>query len=263
MRRALEPLRPDVTIAGHLYGASMAPLVAARRAGGPVVAQPADKWLLHGLYEAAPAAPTAPRTLGWVAGLARPALRRLARPHYVLAISEFIRSLHVRAGFPAESSANPPRRARGRVSARTAPAPREGHGGSSSRGSLGRKGPQSRWSDAPLKERGDTPPCSRLFGAGTNGSSASARPDREGWGRNRVTLRGLVTRKQLAESSGCITVPVLLALGRAVLAGLLEAMRGPACIATATGGTPRRSPTARTGCWWRRPAQELADAVCG
>ena len=105
VRAALDALRPDLVVAWNLYGASMAPLLAARRGQAPVVAQPADKWLLHGLYDGVPASAATPRGLGWMGALCRPLLRRLGRPDYVLAVSRFIRDLHMRAGFPSERAA--------------------------------------------------------------------------------------------------------------------------------------------------------------
>jgi glycogen synthase len=269
VRRALETLRPDITVAWNLYGASMAPLVAARRAGGPVVAQPADKWLLHGLYQAAPPAATAPRSLGWVGALARPALRRLARPDYVLAISEFIRSLHVRAGFPAERAAathlGVPVHA---FPARTAPPPRDGPWRLVFAGQLWEgKGPQVAVEAMRLlKARGDTPPVLLdVFGAGTNGFLQHLQGLIVKAGvEDRVTLRGLVTRKELAEQLGRHHAYLFCSTwDEPFSAGLLEAMcAGLPCIATATGGTPEAIADGENGVLVApgRP-QELADAV--
>jgi len=109
VRRTLAALAPQVVVAWNLYGASMAPLVAARRFPWPVVAQPADKWLLWGLHDLAgvvPATrPLARLCLRAIRAIVQPALARLARPHYVLAVSEFIRHQHVQAGFPFSQTA--------------------------------------------------------------------------------------------------------------------------------------------------------------
>jgi glycosyltransferase involved in cell wall biosynthesis len=106
VRATLASLAPELVVAWNLYGASMAPLRAARALDRPLVAQPADKWLLHGLHELGglvPAVRPLPRlALRLVHGLVQPALARVARPHYVLAISEYIRRLHLEAGYPAE-----------------------------------------------------------------------------------------------------------------------------------------------------------------
>lgn len=109
VRRMLAALAPQIVVAWNLYGASMAPLVAARRFPWPVVAQPADKWLLWGLHDLAgvvPATrPLARLGLRAIRAIVQPALARLARPHYVLAVSEFIRRQHVQAGFPLSQTA--------------------------------------------------------------------------------------------------------------------------------------------------------------
>jgi glycosyltransferase involved in cell wall biosynthesis len=269
VRSALETLRPDLTVAWNLYGASMAPLLAARRCGGPVVAQPADKWLLHGLYYGAPMPPTAPRALSWVSALSRPALRHLARPDYVLAVSEFIRGLHVRAGFPAERAAAthlgvPVEE----FPARTAPAPRDGAWRLVFAGQLWEgKGPQVAVEAMRLlKERPDAPPARLdVFGAGTNGflqhlHGLIAKAGVE----DRVTLRGLVTRERLAEELGRHHAYLFCSTWEEPFsAGLLEAMcAGLPCIATATGGTPEAIADGENGVLIApgRP-QELADAI--
>lgn len=102
-RATLARLAPQLVVAWNLYGASMAPLRAARAIGCPVVAQPADRWLLHGLHDIAgivPAVRALPRLgLRFVRGLLQPVLARAARPHYLLTISDFIRRLHLEAGY--------------------------------------------------------------------------------------------------------------------------------------------------------------------
>jgi glycogen synthase len=109
VRSTLAALAPQLVVAWNLHGASMAPLRAARRLGCPVVAQPADKWLLHGLHDVrgvVPAVRALPRLGLWlVRALLQPALARAARPHYVLAISEFIRRLHLEAGYSSAQTA--------------------------------------------------------------------------------------------------------------------------------------------------------------
>lgn len=109
VRHTLAGLTPQLVVAWNLYGASMAPLAAARRFPWPVVAQPADKWLLWGLHDLAgvvPATRPLPRLgLRAIRACVQPALARLARPHYLLAVSRFIQRLHVEAGFPLAQTA--------------------------------------------------------------------------------------------------------------------------------------------------------------
>jgi glycogen(starch) synthase len=269
VRRALDDLRPDLAVAWNLYGASMAPLLAARRWRGPVVAQPADKWLVHGLYDGAPPSPAIPRAARWAGALARPAFRRLARPDYVLAISDFIRDLHVRAGFPAEKAAathlGVPT---AMFPARSADPPGTGPWRLVFAGQLWEgKGPQVAVEAMRiLKQRGDAPPVRLdVFGAGTDGFLAHLRRlVAEAGVEDRVTLRGLVPRSQLAEEFGRHHAYLFCSTwDEPFSAGLLEAMcAGLPCIASATGGTPEAIVDGENGLLVApgRP-QELADAV--
>ena len=269
VRRALETLRPDLAVAWNLYGASMAPLVAARRWGGPLVAQPADKWLLHGLYDGAAPHADGGRAVGLVGALFRPVLRRAARPDYVLAVSEFIRSLHVRAGYPAERSAATylgvpvamfPKR--------DEPAPQGRAWRLMFAGQLWEgKGPQvAVEAMGVLKGRPDAPPLHLdVFGAGTDGFLSHLRGliARAGV-EDRVTLRGLVPRPRLAEEMRGHDLYLFCSTwDEPFSAGLLEAMcAGLPCIATTTGGTPEAVEDGRNGVLVSpgRP-EELADAI--
>ena len=254
VRRALETLRPDLAVAWNLYGVSMAPLLAARRWGGPVVAQPADTWLLRGLYNGNGRPAKGPTALGLVAALSRPGLRRLACPDYILAISEFIRGLHVRAGYPADRSAAThlgvpvemfPERSR--------PFP----GGRAWRlvfaGQLWEgKGPQVAVEAMRLlRERADAPPLHLdVFGAGTDSFLQHLRRLLADAGvADRVTLRGLVPRPRLAEEFRDHDAFLFCSTwDEPFSAGLLEAMcAGLPCIATATGGTPEALVDGRNG----------------
>jgi len=254
VRRALETLRPDLAVAWNLYGASMAPLVAARRWGGPVVAQPADKWLLHGLYDGAGSRANGGRVLGLASALARPVLRRAARPDYVLAVSEFIRSLHVRAGYPAERSAAT------YLGVPVGMFPRRD--GSSPQGRAWRlmfagqlwegKGPQVAVEAMRLlKERPDAPALHLdVFGAGTDGFLGHLQRLIERAGVvDRVKLRGLVPRPRLAEELREHDVYLFCSTwDEPFSAGLLEAMcAGLPCIATTAGGTPEAVDDGRNG----------------
>ena len=243
VRRALATLRPELAVAWNLYGASMAPLVAARRWGGPVVAQPADKWLLHGLYDGQ--GPGTPGALGLVASLSRPALRRLARPHYILAVSEFIRRLHVRAGYPAERSAATYLGVPVEMfPARTATARKDRSWRLMFAGQLWEgKGPQVAVEAMRLlKARADAPPLHLdVFGGGAEGFLRHLRRlIAEAGVEDRVTLRGLVTRARLAEELREHDAYLFCSTwDEPFSAGLLEAMcAGLPCIATTTGGTP-------------------------
>jgi glycosyltransferase involved in cell wall biosynthesis len=104
-RRWLRATRPDVVIVWNLYMASLAPLVAARRSGIPVVVHVCDKWLYFGLYDLEPLLrPVVPwkRTgLRLVRRILQPWLRRLAWPAHVVSISHFMKDIYVRAGLPA------------------------------------------------------------------------------------------------------------------------------------------------------------------
>lgn len=108
VRATLAELQPDLVIAWNLYMASMAPLVAARRSGFPVVAQPADKWLLYGLKDLSKLVPASRPWHRWllaaIRSVVQPVLNSQAKPHYILAVSEFIRRLHLEAGYRAAQS---------------------------------------------------------------------------------------------------------------------------------------------------------------
>lgn len=101
-RRWLRERGPDVVVVWNLYMASLAPLVAARHSGIPVVVHVCDKWLYFGLYDLG--ALLKP-VVGWKRALLRssrhtlqPVLRQLARPRHLVAISQFMKEVYVRAG---------------------------------------------------------------------------------------------------------------------------------------------------------------------
>lgn len=102
--RLLRVLRPDLVVVWNLYLASLAPLVASRRSGRPVVTHVCDKWLAAGLTTAPQAREASPagRASAWLQRLSRPLLRLAARPRPIVAISHFIKDVYVRSGFPAE-----------------------------------------------------------------------------------------------------------------------------------------------------------------
>jgi len=102
--RLLRELRPDLVVVWNLYLASLAPLVASRRSGLPVVTHVCDKWLAAGLTgtPSAREASLSGRVSAWLQRLSRPLLRLASRPRPIVAISHFIKGAYVRAGFPAE-----------------------------------------------------------------------------------------------------------------------------------------------------------------
>lgn len=102
---ALRGIRPDLVIAWNLYMASAAPLIGARAIHAPLIAHPADKWLLYSLDDITRLVPAtnAPQRafLASVRSLVQPVLKHFARPDYILAVSDFIRGLHLQAGYAA------------------------------------------------------------------------------------------------------------------------------------------------------------------
>ena len=106
-RRWLRDLDPEVVVVWNLYMASMAPLLAARRSGLPVVVHVCDKWLYHGLHDLRPLLRPVVRWKRAALTLARhcvqPWLRLLARPRRVIAISHFMKRTYVEAGFAADT----------------------------------------------------------------------------------------------------------------------------------------------------------------
>jgi glycogen(starch) synthase len=106
VRRVLQSVSPNLAVVWNLYMASMAPLIATRRAGVPLVIHTADKWLLYGLKDVAPLVWPSLKWKQAIVQLARlsiqPLLYRLARPEPIITISDFIRRVYVEAGFNAE-----------------------------------------------------------------------------------------------------------------------------------------------------------------
>jgi len=110
VREALAHIQPDLVIGWSLYMASAAPLAAAKRLPAPVIAQPADKWLLYMLKDINALVQTTRQP--FLAGLTliqrtvQPLLNHFAGPDYILAVSEFIRDLHTQTGYaPSQSQA--------------------------------------------------------------------------------------------------------------------------------------------------------------
>ena len=98
--------RPTSIVVWNLYMASLAPLVAARRSGRPVVVHVSDKWLYFGLYDIEAllqaTVPWKRAALALARRTVQPLLRALAPPRGLVAISEFMKAFYVEAGVPEE-----------------------------------------------------------------------------------------------------------------------------------------------------------------
>ncbi|WP_322797798.1 glycosyltransferase family 4 protein [Thermoflexus sp.] len=106
VRRLVRRLRPDLILVDNLYMASAAPLLAVRDAPCPVIAQVADRWLLFILRDWGLV--LRPQTLmgrlfvnAVRAVIQRPIARRV-RIDGIVTVSNFIRDLYIRSGFPPE-----------------------------------------------------------------------------------------------------------------------------------------------------------------
>lgn len=103
VRNALMELKPDLIVIWNLYLVSMAPLIAARQTGLPLVIHTADKWLLYGLKDVSPLVWPTHRWKPLVTAAARrwlqPILFRMAKPTPIITISDFIRRFYVENGF--------------------------------------------------------------------------------------------------------------------------------------------------------------------
>jgi len=104
----LKRLQPDLVIAWNLYMASGAPLLAAKRLPYPLIAHPADKWLLYILNDIGQLVPanTPLQRAGLliIRRIIQPMLRQFGKPDYILAVSDFIRKLHIAQGYAAAQS---------------------------------------------------------------------------------------------------------------------------------------------------------------
>jgi len=101
-RRWLSARRPDVVIVWNLYMTSLSPLIAALGSRAPVVVHVCDKWLYFSLFDLEallkPVVPWKRLALRAARYSLQPVIRRLALPHRLIAISEFMKSVYVRAG---------------------------------------------------------------------------------------------------------------------------------------------------------------------
>lgn len=271
---ALEEIQPNLIIAWNLYMASAAPLVAARNYGhAPVIAYTADKWLLYSLYNIGALVPaTSWLQKAFIGGLhwgVQPVLRRVAKPDYILAVSEFIRSLHRKAGYArAQSLAT----YLGIHTERFTYTPHAHPGQRPWRllyaGQLWEgKGPQvAIEAVALLQARGDVPPVELdIYGGGTEGFMAHLRElitarGLEPW----VRVVGFLPQSELAAVYKDHDAFLFCSIwDEPFSVGLQEAMgSGLPTIATTTGGTPEGMRHEETGLLIPpNDAQALADAV--
>ncbi len=103
VRSTLLEIKPDLVVVWNLWVASMGPLIAARRSGFPMVIHTADRWLYYGVKDwselVGPQNKWKRRAVRLIRGTVQPILYRLAKPHPIITISEFIRQIYVTAGF--------------------------------------------------------------------------------------------------------------------------------------------------------------------
>jgi glycosyltransferase involved in cell wall biosynthesis len=258
VRRKLLELEPELVVAWNLYGTSLAPLIAARGIGATRLAQPADKWLLHGLVDPAAAGASQCRHGGLglraLTRALRPVLTRLASPDRLIAISEFLRQLHIRSGFPPSRTATLHLGVDvERFQARRGACPPGRHWRLAFAGQLWEgKGPLVAVEAlARLRQRARvTLPDLEIFGAGTPGFEAHMRRRIEALGlATAVRLNGFVPRSRLGDALGsCHAFLFCSTWDEPFSRGLLEAMAcGLPTVATTTGGTPEAVEHERNG----------------
>lgn len=271
--RTLRQLQPDMVIAWNLYMASAAPLIGARRLPFPLIAHPADKWLLYSLDDITKLAPgSTPMTrfaMQAVRRLLQPLLKQLARPDYILAVSEFIRTLHTQAGYPSAQSLAT------YLGVPTTTFQRQQYAWPGQRrwrlifvGQLwAGKGPQVAVEAVHLlAARTDLPPVELdIFGSGTPGFQAYLQQVIDERNLQEVVhLRGFVSHDQLVTEFHSHDVYLFCSLwDEPFSGGLLEAMAtGLPTIATTAGGTPEAVRHEHNGLLVRPDdPQALADAL--
>jgi glycosyltransferase involved in cell wall biosynthesis len=246
----LMQLHPDLIIAWNLYMASAAPLLAAHHFGGaPLIAHPADKWLLYSLNDIGALVPAKTwlqkRFIGALRSLVQPVLRHYARPDYILAVSEFIRGLHTEAGYdPAQILATYLGIHGERFVYTPHPFPQERTWRLLFAGQLWEgKGPQvAVEAVALLRARSDIPPVELdIYGGGAEGFVAHLRNLIAARGlEDVVRVRGFAPQAELAAAFADHDLYLFCSIwDEPFSGGLLEAMgSGLPTIATTAGGTP-------------------------
>lgn len=270
---ALRDIVPDLVIAWNLYMASAAPLVAARQLPWPVIAHPADKWLLYTLNDIRSLVPAGTRlkrlALTVVKILVQPILRAQARPDYILAVSEFIRRLHTQAGYSPERSIAT---FLGVDVETFAPTPHPFPQGRPWRlvfaGALwhGKGAQVAVDAMALLRTRGDLPPATLdIYGTGADAfrTGLVAQIERLGLADS-VTLHGFAPQADLAAAFRSGDAYLFCSIwDEPFSGGLLEAMAtGLPVIATTAGGTPEAIRDGENGLLVPPDnPQALADAI--
>ncbi|MBI3944145.1 MAG: glycosyltransferase family 4 protein [Chloroflexi bacterium] len=273
VHQALGQIRPDAVIAWNLYSASMSPLVAARRFPWPVIAHPADKWLLYSLKNLGDLVPAKRRWHAWglklIKNFIQPPLNHFARPDYILAVSEFIRDLHIRAGFPAaQSKATYLGVPVAQFETRVPEYPRDRPWRMIFAGQLwAGKGPQVAIEAIHLlRHMPELPPVTLdIYGSGSESFVAYLQDlIRERQIGDRVRLNGFISRQQLAHEFHSHDAFLFCSIwDEPFSGGLLEALSaGLPTIATTAGGTPEAIHDLQTGLLVPPDRPEaLADAI--
>lgn len=103
VRQTVTRLEPDLVVAGNLYMASAAPLLAVRDLPCPVVAEVADKWLLFNLVDwgmvVRPTTRLQKLVVEGVRALVQRPLAKCVRLDGIATVSDFIRDLYIQANF--------------------------------------------------------------------------------------------------------------------------------------------------------------------
>lgn len=256
-RRWLAERRPDLVIVWNLYMTSLSPLVAARRSGLPVLVHVCDKWLYFGLFDLEPLLRPLAAWKRVALRLARhtlqPVLRAATRPLRLVAISEFMKSVYVRAGLDARDVdvihlgvptrdfapvTRPPRGAGEPLKLLFAGSLWEGKGPQTAIRALGRLRRQG--VPARLDVCGDGAP---------HFVELLERMIREEGVSECVTLHGRVSREQVRDFCASRDVLVFPSQWDEPFAAVpIEAMScGMAIVATTAGGTPEAIADAETG----------------
>lgn len=246
---ALKSIAPDLVIAWNLYMASAAPLIAARRLPFPLIAHPADKWLLYTLDNLTALVPGTTRSSRFIMQQlqrwVQPMLKRRARPDYILAVSGFIRGLHTQAGYSPETSLAT------YLGVHTNTFGKKTHAFPGKRTWRLIFTSQLWWGKGPqvaieavhlLRQRGDLSPVELdIYGTGTEHFVRSLQHQITERGLNgQVKLRGFVSQQELAAAYHSHDLNLFCSIwDEPFSGGLLEAMgAGIPTIATSAGGTP-------------------------